>query len=92
MPVTLRSSPLRRRCILIDAGLSVRELTRRLAEIGEKPEDLDAVVVTHEHSDHVSGLARLVRACEKKKKKLPDLRLAPYGPGDRLGGPARAFR
>jgi phosphoribosyl 1,2-cyclic phosphodiesterase len=57
--------------ILIDAGLSVRELTRRLAAIGEKPEDLDAVVVTHEHSDHVSGLARLVRAREKKKKPLP---------------------
>lgn len=57
--------------ILIDAGLSVRELTRRLAEIGEKPEDLDAVVITHEHSDHVSGLARLVRACQKKKKSLP---------------------
>jgi phosphoribosyl 1,2-cyclic phosphodiesterase len=48
--------------ILIDAGLSVRELTRRLAEIGEKPEDLDAVIVTHEHSDHVSG---------KKKRALP---------------------
>jgi phosphoribosyl 1,2-cyclic phosphodiesterase len=57
--------------ILIDAGLSVRELTRRLAEIGEKPEDLDAVIVTHEHSDHVSGLARLVRWREKKKKPLP---------------------
>lgn len=57
--------------ILIDAGLSVRELTRRLAGIGEKPEDLDAVIVTHEHSDHVSGLARLVRWREKKKKALP---------------------
>ena len=55
--------------ILIDAGLSVRELTKRLAEIGEKPEDLDAVVVTHEHGDHVSGLARLVRWCANKKKK-----------------------
>jgi phosphoribosyl 1,2-cyclic phosphodiesterase len=57
--------------ILIDAGLSVRELTRRLAGIGEKPEDLDAVIVTHEHSDHVSGLARLVRARQKQKKPLP---------------------
>ena len=57
--------------ILIDAGLSVRELTRRMAEIGEKPEDLDAVIVTHEHSDHVSGLPRLVRWREKKKKPLP---------------------
>lgn len=57
--------------ILIDAGLSVKELTRRMAEIGEKPEDLDAVIVTHEHTDHVSGVGRLVRACEKKKKNLP---------------------
>lgn len=58
--------------ILIDAGLSVKDLTRRLAEIGEKPEDLDAVLITHEHSDHVAGLARLVRSRAKKKgKPLP---------------------
>src|ERR1039458_4513611 len=59
--------------ILIDAGLSVKELTRRLAEIGEKPEDLDAVLITHEHADHVAGLARLVRSRAKKKgsKALP---------------------
>jgi phosphoribosyl 1,2-cyclic phosphodiesterase len=47
--------------ILIDAGLSVRELTRRLALTGEQPERLTAVLVTHEHCDHVGGLARLVR-------------------------------
>lgn len=57
--------------ILIDAGLSVKELTRRLAEIGESPEDIDAVVVTHEHSDHVAGLARFVRFRERKKKPVP---------------------
>ena len=56
--------------VLIDAGLSVKELTRRLAEIGEKPEDLDAVLITHEHSDHISGLPRLVRARAKKKKHI----------------------
>jgi len=56
--------------VLIDAGLSVKELTRRLAEIGEKPEDLDAVLITHEHSDHISGLPRLVRARAKKKKTI----------------------
>ena len=54
--------------ILIDAGLSVKELTRRLAEIGESPEDIDAVVITHEHSDHVAGLARLVRFRERKPR------------------------
>lgn len=56
--------------ILIDAGLSVRELTRRLAEIGEKPEDIDAVLITHEHSDHVAGLPRFVRFREKMKKPV----------------------
>jgi phosphoribosyl 1,2-cyclic phosphodiesterase len=57
--------------ILIDAGLSVRDLTRRLDAIGEKPEDLDAVVITHEHSDHVAGLARLIRMRAKKKRPVP---------------------
>jgi phosphoribosyl 1,2-cyclic phosphodiesterase len=46
--------------VLIDAGLSLRELTRRLSLIGEHPSQLTAVVVTHEHSDHISGLAALV--------------------------------
>ncbi len=57
--------------ILVDAGLSVRELTRRLAEIGESLETLDAVVITHEHSDHVSGLCRLLRARRRTKRPLP---------------------
>ncbi len=56
--------------ILIDAGLSLKELTRRLAEIGESPEDLDAVLITHEHSDHIAGLNRLIRFREKKKKPI----------------------
>jgi phosphoribosyl 1,2-cyclic phosphodiesterase len=55
--------------ILIDAGLSVRELARRLAEIGESLENLDAVVITHEHSDHVSGLCRLLRKCKTLRKR-----------------------
>ncbi|MBI4460714.1 MAG: MBL fold metallo-hydrolase [Acidobacteria bacterium] len=45
--------------VLIDAGLSKREILRRLASIGETPESLQAILVTHEHSDHTSGLARL---------------------------------
>jgi phosphoribosyl 1,2-cyclic phosphodiesterase len=47
--------------ILVDAGLSLKGLARRLECIGERLEALSAVVVTHEHTDHVSGLARLAR-------------------------------
>lgn len=42
--------------LLIDAGFSHRRIQQRLAAIGERVEDLDAVIITHEHSDHVSGL------------------------------------
>jgi len=42
--------------ILIDAGLSARELTRRLAGLSVRPEEIDALFVTHEHADHVRGL------------------------------------
>jgi phosphoribosyl 1,2-cyclic phosphodiesterase len=47
--------------ILVDAGLSCRELFRRMALAGEEPETLDAIIVTHEHSDHVSGIAVTAR-------------------------------
>jgi len=47
--------------ILLDAGLSCRELFRRMKLAGEDPETLDAIIVTHEHSDHVSGLAVTAR-------------------------------
>ena len=45
--------------ILIDAGFSLRQTRRRLATIGRGPENLTAILITHEHSDHVSGLAAL---------------------------------
>jgi hypothetical protein len=47
--------------ILVDAGLSMKELAKRLASIGESLETLDAILITHEHSDHVSGLPVLAR-------------------------------
>jgi phosphoribosyl 1,2-cyclic phosphodiesterase len=55
--------------ILIDAGLSAKDACQRLAAIGEDPEKLDAILVTHEHSDHVSGLAVLTRWIRKKTKR-----------------------
>jgi phosphoribosyl 1,2-cyclic phosphodiesterase len=47
--------------ILVDAGLSCRELFRRMRLAEEDPETLDAVIITHEHTDHVSGLAVTAR-------------------------------
>ena len=42
--------------VLVDAGLSCKEITRRLRVSGEDPSLLDAILITHEHSDHVAGL------------------------------------
>ena len=47
--------------VLVDAGLSCRELLRRMALVHESPETLDAILITHEHQDHVAGLAVLAR-------------------------------
>jgi phosphoribosyl 1,2-cyclic phosphodiesterase len=47
--------------ILVDAGLSMRELGKRLDSIGESLAAIDAILITHEHSDHVSGLPVLAR-------------------------------
>ncbi|MGA7687324.1 MAG: MBL fold metallo-hydrolase [Terriglobales bacterium] len=45
--------------ILVDAGLSGRETFKRLRGLGERTEDISAILITHEHSDHVAGLERL---------------------------------
>jgi phosphoribosyl 1,2-cyclic phosphodiesterase len=47
--------------ILLDAGISAKRITAGLAELGVKPHQLSAVLLTHEHSDHVSGLRVLTK-------------------------------
>ena len=45
--------------ILVDAGISMRQITLRLEKIGVQLSDIDAVVITHEHSDHTHAIKRL---------------------------------
>jgi phosphoribosyl 1,2-cyclic phosphodiesterase len=52
--------------LLVDAGLSCRELIRRMTLCGENPRAIDAILITHEHGDHISGLYVLAR-----KLKIP---------------------
>ncbi len=47
--------------ILIDAGISCRELFRRMMLVDEDPATLSAILITHEHADHINGLAVTAR-------------------------------
>lgn len=47
--------------ILVDAGLSAVEIQRRMRLIGLNPEQLDGLIVSHEHSDHIQGIGVLSR-------------------------------
>ena len=48
--------------ILVDAGLSRRETLARLAAVGARLEQLDAILITHEHTDHVAGLPVIAKS------------------------------
>jgi len=62
----------------VDAGLSRREIAKRLAAIGEDVDTLDAVLVTHEHSDHTCGLAALAKGSRASLKKGPGRKIPVY--------------
>ena len=53
-------------CLLVDCGFSVREMERRMARLGTSPDRLSAILVTHEHHDHLAGVGALAR-----KYRLP---------------------
>lgn len=69
--------------LLIDAGISCRRVTASLRELGLSPAELSAILITHTHTDHISGLAVLLkrtdcpilatpRTCRELAFRLPD--------------------
>ncbi len=47
--------------ILVDAGFSAKDVARRLELVGTSPEDIDGIVVTHDHGDHTKGIGVFAR-------------------------------
>ncbi len=57
--VLIRSETTR---VLVDAGMSAKKILERFVAVGEDPADLDAILITHEHSDHAGGLRVLMKS------------------------------
>jgi phosphoribosyl 1,2-cyclic phosphodiesterase len=85
--------------LLIDAGLSARQIRQRLLAIGRTPENLSGILITHEHTDHIQGLGVLAsrlqipvycnrltkEAIEVQFQARQDYRLFNTGDGFELG-------
>jgi phosphoribosyl 1,2-cyclic phosphodiesterase len=50
-----------RTTVMLDCGFGIKETERRLARLGMAPGDLNGIVVTHEHQDHVGGVFKFAR-------------------------------
>jgi phosphoribosyl 1,2-cyclic phosphodiesterase len=67
-------------CVLVDCGFSAKETEHRLARLGKSAEDISAILVTHEHGDHIKGVGVFAR-----KYGLPVWATQGTAAADRLG-------
>jgi phosphoribosyl 1,2-cyclic phosphodiesterase len=78
--------------VLVDAGFSPRQIRQRLATIGRTPENLTAILLTHEHSDHIAGLVGLAEKmqipvyCNRDTQEATIWALKDKAPGKRAAG------
>ena len=78
--------------ILLDAGVSARRISAALAELGLSPQDLSAICITHSHSDHITGLATMVKRWDVPIYATAPLRPAAQLPHRGTGGQAPGDR
>ena len=60
-PTRLPAARLRETCVLIDLGFTLKETLKRLKRLEFEPDSIDAILVTHEHADHIHGVAGFAR-------------------------------
>ena len=60
-------------CVLVDLGFTVRETEKRLARLEITPSAITAILVTHEHSDHLNGVGPFARKYSIPVYMTPDL-------------------
>lgn len=65
--------------LLIDAGISARRITQGLGQLGEDANNLSGILITHEHTDHISGLAVLLKRTAAPVYALPAVALCLRG-------------
>lgn len=85
--------------LILDVGLTARSINEALSELGIKPEEVDAVLITHEHIDHVRSVRAVARKCCNAKvfasrgtilhtpafAHVEESRICPVGEGEIIG-------